>query len=306
MARFAPPDRLLYVRDDSLVAQSFDLANLQLTGEPTLIAKPILRTPSGRVAVSASRTGVVVFASSDASADSFEAVWLDRTGNEIPSRPPPLTVGISGVRLSRNGRLLAFGRSRAAGAEGMSTDLWLYDTTRQIETPLATDLLGVAGAPVFSPDDTRVIVRRQAENNATILQEQPVWSGAPAEPVLKGQPRQFIVPWDWSSDGRHVIYGAFDDSDRGLWILPLTGARQPIPYLKGWPVPARHCRPMDAGWPTRRVLHRHGDKSSSSGSLTQRADDGRFQPSAHRCHAGAATAARFSSSTAAAVCRRSR
>jgi hypothetical protein len=46
-ARFAPPDRLLFVRDGSLYSQRFDPARLELTGQPELLVNDVHYTLAG-------------------------------------------------------------------------------------------------------------------------------------------------------------------------------------------------------------------------------------------------------------------
>ena len=60
MAEFALPNHLLFVQGDALFAQTFDLERLELTGEPVLVAQPILGTQAGRAGVSVSENGVLV------------------------------------------------------------------------------------------------------------------------------------------------------------------------------------------------------------------------------------------------------
>jgi hypothetical protein len=42
-----------------------------------------------------------------------------------------------------------------------------------------------------------------------------------------------LQPYDWSTDGRYVIYTSIDANKSGLFVLPLTGSeRKPVPYLQ--------------------------------------------------------------------------
>jgi eukaryotic-like serine/threonine-protein kinase len=82
-ARFAPPDRLLFVRDGSLYSQRFELSRLELTGQPELVVNDVHFTLTGRLAASVSRTGVLVYSAGEAGGVSGEAVWLDRSRLEI-------------------------------------------------------------------------------------------------------------------------------------------------------------------------------------------------------------------------------
>ncbi len=46
----------------------------------------------------------------------------------------------------------------------------------------------------------------------------------------------FIVPEDWSPDGRFIAYATMAADNpktlTDLWVLPLFGERKPMPYLQ--------------------------------------------------------------------------
>jgi hypothetical protein len=134
MARFAPRNRLLFVRDNELMSQPFDPDRLQLSGEPSLVVNTVLKTAAGRVAMSASRNGVLVYAAGVLSGDptevdQSETAWVNRTGRDVTPQPPSASVGNVGLQLSPNGTLLAFGRIRM-GAGGVRTWSSGYRTSR--------------------------------------------------------------------------------------------------------------------------------------------------------------------------------
>jgi Tol biopolymer transport system component len=229
-ARFAPPDRLLYVRDDDLVAQRFDFDRLELVGDPVLVVNGILRTSAGRVAVSASTNGVVVYARGDAELLGGHAVWVDRAGTPIVAAPQT-KVATGGMRLSPDERFLAYAREGTAGA-GM--DLWLKDLTRGVETPLRFDIeIGRATSLAFSPDGSRLIAGRRADSDGAALFEIRTSGTESATPIAATSKWRFAVPRAWSADGRHLLFTGNRDGQTGMWVLPMQPAGDPMPYLVG-------------------------------------------------------------------------
>jgi eukaryotic-like serine/threonine-protein kinase len=233
MAEFALPNLLLSVRGASLMAQTLDLAKLELVGEPALVAPSVLRTTVGRIAVSASDTGALVYASDPAGAldrPHYEVAWRDRSGRPIESAGTPL--GSAYVRLSPNGRYLAIPDSSAA----VPTDIWIEDLERKVRTRLTTDP-APDSEPVWSPDSSRVVFRSvRGSAQADGLYEKPA-TGAISETLLSQfEPGVRVDPLDWSADGRFVVFRKSKAPPSAsipveLWLLPLSGDRKAVPYL---------------------------------------------------------------------------
>jgi Tol biopolymer transport system component len=44
----------------------------------------------------------------------------------------------------------------------------------------------------------------------------------------------FKTVWDWSRDGRYIVFGGLSPATGwDLWLLPTSGDRKPVPYLRG-------------------------------------------------------------------------
>jgi Tol biopolymer transport system component len=238
-AHFAPPETLLYVRGDALVAQRLDLNRFVMAGEPRPIVSGILRTAAGRVAASAAATGVLAYARGDAEV-LREGRWLDRSGRPM-NLPPVPGAGIS-LRLSQNGRLVSLLRPTG----GLAPDLWVYDLNREVPTRIApfTDSLY---AGVFSPDGSRVAYRR-AEGDGTALVVQPVSGATEVLVAMEAHREESLVPWDWTPDGQAIVFSRISSGERGLYSLPLAGDRVPVPYLTGGPNRTHAVVSPDGRW----------------------------------------------------------
>ncbi|HMD14875.1 MAG TPA: hypothetical protein VKI62_09635, partial [Bacteroidota bacterium] len=105
----------------------------------------------------------------------------------------------------------------------------LYDLTRSIKTRFTFDP-AVDELPIWSPDGSRIIFHSDRRGHYDLFQK--TTSGAGGEEILLESPEPKF-PLDWSSDGKYLLYDATDPKTKDdLWILPLTGDKKPIPFLR--------------------------------------------------------------------------
>jgi eukaryotic-like serine/threonine-protein kinase len=205
---------LLFVREGQLLAQRFDLARLEVTGEAVAIAERMNRT-----AVSASAAGPLAYRTLSPDSGQRQLVWVDRSGRETEKVVYPDTSS-PGSTLSHDGRRVAVFRY----AKG-NMDIWTYDTGRRAWSRVTFDS-GDDIFPIWSPDDSRMVFgSRRGEMNLywKLLKDPP----GSEELLLSTSEAKF--PSDWSPDGRFLLYDAF--SPKGsldMWALPLEGARTPF------------------------------------------------------------------------------
>jgi Tol biopolymer transport system component len=222
-ARYAParggsPGRLLYVRERSLIAQPFDEHTMTLTGNPMTVAERVAQLSSDRVGdFSVSPAGVLAYRVGDAGTS--EMMWFDRRGKAISAIGDRPGNTRNNLRLSPDGKSVAFTRQ---GAEFQ--DVWIYDLVRGVASPFT---LGGGRSPVWSPDGSQIAFLRQD----TIYRK--LVSGAGAEVALwHGQ--GILSVNDWSGDGLHLLFTRWDTKNgRGLWLLsaPLSDSRDREPSL---------------------------------------------------------------------------
>ena len=121
-AVYAAPGYLMFVRQDTLVAQPFDTVRLELTGGAVPVAAHIA-TLQGAAPFSIADDGMLVYRAGFAAT---QLTWFDRGGR------PLSTVGPRGAyinpSLSPDGQRLAFARA------AQSWDVWIMDLTRGIES----------------------------------------------------------------------------------------------------------------------------------------------------------------------------
>ena len=86
MITYAPPGYLLFVRDRTLVAQSFDANAIKTTGEPIPLAEKVGTNTVGLALFSVSRDGTLVYRTGETGT---RMTWVDRSGKELETVGDP-------------------------------------------------------------------------------------------------------------------------------------------------------------------------------------------------------------------------
>jgi eukaryotic-like serine/threonine-protein kinase len=192
--------RLYFVRDRSLMAQSFDLKRLQLTGRPEAVSRQELEEAPAfsRTGFSVSDNGVVVFQSATESVSRL--AWFDRSGKELEELP---RTGYRDPALSRDGALLAVSSDDDHNGKHY---IDIYDFARGTSTRVSDG--GTEVFPVLSPDGKRVAYE---VNNARTSQSIDVAATDGSGKLERLAASDFLIPNDWSADGRFLIYMNFQN-----------------------------------------------------------------------------------------------
>ena len=108
-------------------------------------------------------------------------------------------------------------------------DIWVADLLRGATTRLTFDAADDLN-PVWSPDGTRIAFTSDRKGERDIYQKLSDGSG-PDELLLEGRDGQKNLE-DWSPDGKYLLYNHQPAGHLYLLVMPLTGDRKPVPYLK--------------------------------------------------------------------------
>ena len=215
--------RLYYVRDRSLMAQPFDLKRLQTTGPPEAVSRQELEEAPAfsRSGFSISDTGVVVFQSAAESVSRLS--WFDRSGKELEGLPTP---GYRDPDLSRNDALLAVSSDDDHNGKHY---IHIYDFARGTSTRVSDG--GTEVFPVLSPDGKKVAYE---VNNAKSSQYIDVAATDGSGKMQRLAASDFLIPNDWSADGRFFVYMNFKGGGQELEldVLDLSNHSQTA-YLPG-------------------------------------------------------------------------
>jgi Tol biopolymer transport system component len=217
---------LLFRREDTLMAQRFDVATLTLSGDVMPIASPVPLTNNiGFGAFSASLDGTLVFRREPTR--NRELVWLDRGGKRLSAATKPLQLYSAPIALSPDQKHVAY--SIASGDR--LAELWVHDLSRDVASRF-TFAAGLAREPVWSADGSVLYFGFMPAGTAAFEIHRKPLSGT-------GQDERLIesgvngTPTDVSRDGQYLLFNQTGSTtDLDIWALPLTGERKPVPYLQ--------------------------------------------------------------------------
>jgi Tol biopolymer transport system component len=204
---------LLFVRDSTLLAQPFDSAKFEISGEAFPVAESVSSfTSSGvnYIPVAVSDNGILLFGGGDSS----QIVWFDRAGNTLPA-----SLGGSGAccepAISPDGKALAFRRQT-----GGTIDIWLRDLGRSVDTRLTTN--GATNLdPFWSPKGDRILFN-SSRGGVFDLYEKAIDGSGQDESVVSNS--NIKLPDQWTRDGRFIVYSELDPRTKwDLWALPMQG-----------------------------------------------------------------------------------
>ncbi len=218
---YAPPGYILFFRERTLRAQPFDAKRLQLTGEAFPLAEQVQSNAAfANANFSVSENGVLAYLGG--AANLSQLVWLDRSGKRLGSVGEPADYW--DPRISHDGRRIAYVINDAAG----NGDIWLYDVSRRVATRFTFDPENDY-APVWSPDDSRIVFTSYRKGPGDLYQK--VSTGAGSDELLLGSSSRKI-PSGWSPDGRFLALHLLQPKTSWDILVFSLGDRKLIPYLQ--------------------------------------------------------------------------
>lgn len=221
---YAEPGYLLYQRGRKIMAQAFDTKSLTVSGEPIAVDDaPGISESVGMPALSASRAGHIVFRTP---ADPrTRLAWLDGTTGEELEALDVEPDQFDEPALSPDGRNVALVRVESPE----ESDIWILELDRLVMTRF-TQGAGRKATPIWSRNGAYIAYTSDAEGPVDIYRK-PFTTGGPAEPLVVG-PAPFKNPFDWSPDGKYLIYEQLGEgTNMDLWIAPTDGSGEPHPYM---------------------------------------------------------------------------
>jgi Tol biopolymer transport system component len=215
--------QLVFVRETTVVAQTFDPASLKLSGEAHPLAENVFVVNTANFAVafySVSEQGTLVYRTGTiADRLSRQLAWFSRDGK---SQGELAELGrYNQVKLSPDGKRVV--TSRTELQTGNFADIWVTDLAAETSTKF-TFGGGANAQPVWSPDGKFIAWVRAREKDVQIFRKSADGAGSEEELITYPE-RKNVNMSDWTSDGAFLIYAYGGD----VFALPVTGNdRKPI------------------------------------------------------------------------------
>ncbi|MBC8645556.1 MAG: serine/threonine-protein kinase, partial [Thermoanaerobaculia bacterium] len=217
---------LLYVREEALVAQPFDLGRRAVHGQPVTLA-PGVRMDGrfSRGVFSVSRNGVLMYQTGKG--HTLSALrWLDRKGAVLG------TVGEAAQFFNGGYPEISPDGARATASlvdlRTGASDVWLVDLASGTRNRFTTGP-GDKYVPAWSPDGARIAynISNPAGGGYDIAVKST--SGSGAQELLLSEAVEWQAPNSFSPDGRFLLFQKRKAERDDIWALPLSGDRTPQP-----------------------------------------------------------------------------
>jgi len=178
-AVYAAPGYLLFVKDQSLMAQPFSASGLEPRGEATPVVEHVaVNKPSYRGVFSASDDGMLVYQSGGESG-AWHLQWADRGGKLTQSLPAQATFLEPAISPDGKRIAVAFGDY---GGGGSNIDVWIFDIVRGTKTRLTFDPANDS-MPMWTPDGGKIVYVSNRKGKNDLYMKSADGSGS-EEPVL--------------------------------------------------------------------------------------------------------------------------
>ena len=209
---------LLYLREEALMAQPFDLKKLAFSGEAVPVVDQVRSVGTVRRGIfSVSQNGLLTYQSG---ANDTRLAWFGRDGQKLGELGEPGQ--FRRFQLSPDGRTAA-----VVVLMNQVSDLWLYDTTGGLRTRFTFSNSRGPMDMAWSPDRSSIAFSGQRDGKDGMFRKAANMSGS-EELLMDGS----VQPLAWSSDGKHILYTLAGETSK-LFALPLFGDRKRMPFAEG-------------------------------------------------------------------------
>ncbi len=217
---------LLFVRQDTLLAQPFDPSRLKTSGDPAVVAQNISNTRN---------TASASFSAADKGVLSYWAIshlptqlaWVDRAGRVLETVGQPSDQ--TGLELSPDGERVALS---IYDSSRHTRDIWLYDFARGARTRVSFTA-GDGWNSSWSANGDRIAFSAR-RTGLLDLYRKPTHGGG-AEEELGKQVGNNRYVGGWSADLKFLLYHtgrSRSDTGNDIWTLPMSGDPTPRPFLQ--------------------------------------------------------------------------
>jgi Tol biopolymer transport system component len=202
--------RLLFVRQTTLFAQSFDVETLQLSGDPVPLADGVSHEGASPAFSVSSINGTLTYRT-ESLAQQQQFVWIDRRGQvtELVGTPG----SYRGMDLSPDGKRLAVHRHEESGG-----DVWVIEPSGAM-TRVTFKAVDDNSSPVWDSTGTRIAFAARRDGRWGVYQKPADGTEADEQLIESGNP---ISPASWSSGAGLIVYWLFKGASPDQYLLRLA------------------------------------------------------------------------------------
>jgi serine/threonine protein kinase/Tol biopolymer transport system component len=225
---------VLFVREQTLMAQRFDVNALTTMGDPVSIAQDVDYFPGeseGMFSASSASNGHSVLVYTSGWVEGVARLtWLDRAGTVVGAAGPAGAI-IRSPAISPAGDAIAY--ERFDGQRGVYA-VWIHDLNRGTDARFTVNPKNNS-YPVWSPDGASLAFASDRDGTPKIFTKSVAGVGEDVslhDVTLATRPdvwsRDFIIETVIHSDTPFIV----DQTNRDIWIVPLKGERKPVPLIQ--------------------------------------------------------------------------
>jgi Tol biopolymer transport system component len=215
-AQYVDTGHLLFVASGSIWAIRFDLATLQVTGDPVSVVERVrVAAQTGAADYQVSRSGTLVYVTAGRAPQRFLA-WVDRQGREEPLKAPPRAYVLA--RLSPDGTRVAL------DIRDRENDIWILNLTGD-GTPRQLTYGASADRNPMWLDNNRVVFTSNRSGGLALYSQAADGSGT-AQPITASGNGRFATS---VTPDRAALVGHQDGPsvfDVAMFAIPTPG--QPL------------------------------------------------------------------------------
>jgi Tol biopolymer transport system component len=219
---------LLWLQEQKLLAQRFDLDTLRLEGDPVFVADEIGLNPNNsmRAAYWASDAGLLIYFALP-TLGKRQLAWIGKDGKSLGLAGPDDT--LASVALAPDGQRVAVARSELQAGK-INIDVWIREFARPVMPRLTFDA-AEDRLPAWSPDGKQIAYSSAREGGVFQIFRKDASGAGQEERLTDGPTLKALI--DWSKDGKYLLYREVNSqTGRDLMALPLEGERKPIVVVK--------------------------------------------------------------------------